>query len=160
MAISNRTSLIEEEQELSPAGSSPPTAVVLSNDCQPSKEPLIPLEIILSPINQKKAFHFDHLLTIAQLTSHLLNDWPADWAQPGSTVPHHANQFRMVYMGRFLDEQETLNSLGKNRPIIIHLVIKPDESAAEEEEVDEEKTRLCGCFGGLRARSPGACSIV
>ncbi|KAA1064469.1 hypothetical protein PGT21_003995 [Puccinia graminis f. sp. tritici] len=183
-----RTRLIEEELEEEPPplaglpGSAPPTAV-LTNHCQPPlpiKEPLpetiIPLEILLSPINQKKAFHFDHLLSIAELINHLLNNWPADWSQPGSTIPHHTHQFRMVYMGRFLDDQETLNSLGKNRPIIIHLVIKPDEGAVEEEaEVDEDKPSLCGCFARFRERpsrsatdhpdqqtrpSSGACSIV
>jgi len=176
------TRLADEEQDLpppaslaqNPTGPSPPTTL-LSADIQPhqrSKEPLestIPLEILLSPNNQKKAFHFDHLLTIADLINHLLHHWPSDWCQDGLAVPHHVNQFRMVYMGRFLDNQETLNSLGKIRPIIIHLVIKPDAGIAQEEEVDEDKAGLCGCWRMFRGRSSrpanyqgsfGACVIV
>jgi hypothetical protein len=95
-----RTRLIEEELEEEPPGpqlaalsqqpgSSPPTAV-LTNHCQPPlpiKEPdlpetIIPLEILLSPINQKKAFHFDHFLSIAELTHHLLTNWPAGQHHP------------------------------------------------------------------------------
>ncbi|KNZ59937.1 uncharacterized protein VP01_1639g4 [Puccinia sorghi] len=37
----------------------------------------------------------------------------SDWCQDGLAVPHHVNQFRMVYMGRFLDNQETLNKIGE-----------------------------------------------
>lgn len=176
-----RTRLADEEQDLPPpaslalnlTGPSPPPTPVLFADIQPqqhSKEPLestIPLEILLSPNNQKKAFHFDHLLTIADVINHLLHHWPSDWCQDGLAVPHHVNQFRMVYMGRFLDNQETLNSLGKIRPIIIHLVIKPDVGIAGEEEVDE--TEDCGCWRMFRGRSSrpadyrgssGACVIV
>lgn len=86
-----RTRLADEEQDLPPpaslalnlTGPSPPPTPVLFADIQPqqhSKEPLestIPLEILLSPNNQKKAFHFDHLLTIADVINHLLHHWPS-----------------------------------------------------------------------------------
>ncbi|POW09373.1 hypothetical protein PSHT_09156 [Puccinia striiformis] len=45
------------------------------------------------------------------------------------------------------------SGLGKNRPVIVHLVIKPNDDVNINEEVDHSQSkRVCGCIG--------SCSIV
>ncbi|KAI7943361.1 hypothetical protein MJO29_013205 [Puccinia striiformis f. sp. tritici] len=149
-----RTRLIEEEEPLPPHPTTTTTTDQINKD---SSATIIPVEILLSPFNLKKTFYFDHLCTISELILNLLNNWPSEWITnddgPSSVGPVHVNQFRLVYMGRFLDLNEALNSLGKNRPVIIHLVIKPNDDVNINEEVDHSQSkRVCGCIG--------SCSIV
>lgn len=115
-------------------------------------------EILLSSMNQRTGFELDRQLTILQLKHHLLQHWPSDWNQK-QEIPkvNHVNQLRMVYMGRFLDEDDTLNSLGVIRPVIIHLAIKPDEGLTKEGlEHHDLRASLWSCCGLGRARRPPA----
>ena len=73
----------------------------------------------------RHTFRFSENTTVAQVKSHVFEYWPKEWHET-EMPPSSADALRLVYLGRFLDNDSTLeaNRIQPGQSTIVHLVIK------------------------------------
>ncbi|KAM0750499.1 hypothetical protein T439DRAFT_326461 [Meredithblackwellia eburnea MCA 4105] len=97
---------------------------------------------------------FGESATVDQVRVHLWKNWPAEW-RGDENDPTSVDALRLLYLGRFLDDKETLKSVGiqPGPPTIIHLTIRtlqplddnPLKPARFSASGSGEGGGMCGC---------------
>ncbi|MBW0472112.1 hypothetical protein O181_011827 [Austropuccinia psidii MF-1] len=134
----------------------------------------IKIEIIMGSINQSNlSFDFEPHTTILKIKQSLYKRSSINWNHKDLGLIESFNspsikvdQLRLVYMGRYLNDQEILKNLrlARNGPTIFHLVVKPEESVQKatvyegyREKFKCQTNWLCCCLS--RNRPPRRSSL-
>ncbi|CAF0706401.1 unnamed protein product [Brachionus calyciflorus] len=88
-------------------------------------------------------------LTAAQIAQQVHENWPQEWE---SSKVDRAEVLRLIYQGRFLHENVTLNSLNiqAGRTCVMHLVPReripePNIDTSNKEKTHQTETSCCMC---------------
>ncbi|KAG0141822.1 hypothetical protein CROQUDRAFT_67926 [Cronartium quercuum f. sp. fusiforme G11] len=91
------------------------------------------LEFLLAsssrPSSLRLILNFQTRSKVEEVKDGIRSNWPTDWSEEES-VPKRADQIRLLFLGRFLNDWESLDSLrlAKGSPTIMHLVVKSIDS--------------------------------
>lgn len=88
-------------------------------------EGLVEIEfLLLSGKRSKWRFHWD--TKVGDVRRKVWTTWPEDW-RDAESLPPSPDSLRLLYLGRFLGDHETLGSIGitPGTLTIIHLTIRP-----------------------------------
>ncbi|RNA07884.1 ubiquitin 3 [Brachionus plicatilis] len=96
-----------------------------------------------------KEFHVLPSLTAAQIAQQVYDEWPQEWQ---ANKVERAEVLRLIYQGRFLHENVTLNSLNihAGRKCVMHLVPRekipqPNIDNSNKEKIHQSETGCCMC---------------
>jgi len=96
-----------------------------------------------------KEFLISPFLTATEISSHVYENWPQEWLPSKVDRPE---VLRLIYQGRFLHENVTLDSLNiqTGRTCVMHLVPRekipePNIDNWNKEKTQQSETRCCMC---------------
>jgi len=106
---------------------------------------------------------FDEESTIGRVKDLVWNAWPNDWQDERPPSPAF---LRVLYLGRILQDDETLASLklpayshpppASHLPTIVHLAVRPVVSPADDDRLPKKKKSSATGPGGRRANNSSA----
>ncbi|KAH9822185.1 hypothetical protein DFH28DRAFT_1078503 [Melampsora americana] len=91
------------------------------------------------------------------------SQWPIGWTTEGLT-PKRADEIKLLFLGRFLNDSETLESLRlpSGSPTIMHLLIRPSPSDSQltKEDRDHKFVKWNCCSSSETDQTPSRCCII
>ncbi|KAI7871791.1 ubiquitin-related domain-containing protein [Spinellus fusiger] len=90
----------------------------------------------------RHTFAFEPSTTVLQVKAYVLEHWPEGWSDP----MHSVGNLHLVYLGRFLENESTLESsrLRSGQATIVHLVYRPSHKLSQDTH-SLESTPRCKC---------------
>ncbi|KAK2712340.1 ubiquitin-like protein 3 [Artemia franciscana] len=110
-------------------------------------EDRIHLKLILVS-GKTKEFQFDPSISAGDIAKYLFENWPQEWNEEAVSK---ADILRLIFHGRFLHSNVTLESLGlpRSKTVVMHLVSRenlPEPSSSDQELKNKGRdTRCCQC---------------
>ncbi|KAL0077711.1 ubiquitin-2 like Rad60 SUMO-like-domain-containing protein [Phycomyces blakesleeanus] len=91
----------------------------------------------------RHTFSFEPTNTILQVKAHVLEHWPQGWSDHVQSVA----SLHLVYLGKFLENDSTLesNRLKSGQATIVHLVYRPYTTKVNEDANSLEVASRCKC---------------
>jgi len=116
----------------------PLTAMLLDE-----QKKLILLECLLIS-GRRKRFEFDPSVEVRDVRHYVWRNWPQEWNED---CPNDIYRIRLLYLGRFLDDDVKLESLDLpiGIPTIVHLVLRPIEVDLNVTKAERKKSAGCSC---------------
>lgn len=122
----------------------------MANKAIPEDKVNLKLIFVAGSDQTGKEFLVNPAFSAAQIASHVYENWPTEWE---ASKINKAQVLRLIYQGRFLHENVTLNSLNiqAGRTCVMHLVPRekiPEPSVDtvnKEKQNQQSETGCCMC---------------